>query len=84
MRNLAVDWLLISRDNLLSRCVLIVHNYEFIHCQKNLTLTYAQDLHNIYTAVMNKFFVQLTPCNVGLCTQSTQPIKTIYLYKGEQ
>jgi hypothetical protein len=80
----AVDWLLINWDNLSFGCVRKVHNSKLIHSQKNAFLTYAQDLHIVYTAVMNKFFIQLTPVEYSLYTQSTEPIKTIYLYKGEQ
>jgi len=80
----AVDSLLITWDNSLLDCVQKVHNLGLVHSAKKSFLSYAQTLHSVCTVLMNKFFSQLTPTKAGLYTQSTKPIITIYLYKGEQ
>jgi hypothetical protein len=83
MLNLPVDCLWVTWDKSLLACVQKVHNYKVMHLPKNRLQSYAQLVHHELTVLMNTFFMIFTSSTNRLYTLSTQPIKTIYLYKGD-
>ncbi len=75
--------LCISSDKLLAGCAQTVLNFGFIRRAKILAQTCAHVLHTLYHQVILRIFSELTSLKDQLYTLSTQPIITIYLYKGD-
>lgn len=75
--------LCISSDKLFTGCAQTVFNFGFMRRAKLSAQTCAHVLHTLYHLVVNKFFSELTSIKDQLYTLSTQPIITIYLYKGD-
>lgn len=78
-----VDWLFISRDKYTQSCVQKVRKFRFLHMHKTTTTGYELVLHALYYRLITSLFGILTSYNGALYTLSTQPIKTIYLNKGD-
>jgi hypothetical protein len=80
---LAVDYLWTAEDNYRFSCVQKVYNSLFVHLRKITARTCTQVIQRQCTAVMNTLFILFTSFRHVLYTVSTQPIITIYLYKGD-
>jgi len=79
----AVYSLCIAGDKLVGVCAQTAHNLGFMRRVKIVTKTYAHVLHMLTHSLIRRIFSELTSIKDHLCTLSTQPIITIYLYKGD-
>jgi len=65
----------------LKKCVQKVHKPVVTHSPNFGWVSYAQVIQAQATALINRFLGALTSTKLCLCTLSTQPITTTYLYK---
>lgn len=75
--------LCISSDKLLADCAQTVFNSCVMRRPKNVAGTCTHVLHTLYHLVVTSILSELTSLKDWLYTLSTQPIITIYLYKGD-
>jgi len=79
----AVYNLCILDDKLVDDCAQSAYNHIVIRRARNVILSCTHFLHTLTHLLITGIFSELTSLKDHLYTLSTQPIITIYLYKGD-
>ncbi len=80
---LSVEKLCIVVVKLGVKCAQTAYKKQVIRIVRNCFLTYTHFLHTQTNQLMNRAFYVIESVIFRLYTLSTQPIKTIYVYKGD-
>ncbi len=79
-----VEKLRISCEKHVNVCAQLGHNQAITHNHQNATEPSPQTPHNQFHTRMTALSTHGNTVGDDLCTQSTWPIKTTYLYKEER